>query len=114
VLDERKGLDMAKVRINPRESSGVPLGQVVGGAEVRISDTLAPPRCAECERRDEVILAEARQAARYKDGLSAVAYEVGHARALIGASVSAQNQAAHAIAVLSRLAALCEALGVPS
>lgn len=106
---------MEKIRITPPASRGVPQGQTIGGAEVRISerDTLSPPvRCDECEKRDEVIIAEARTASRYRDALSAVAYEVAHVRKLIGETRTAQGQAAHAVAALSRLSALCDALGV--
>lgn len=106
---------MDNVLINPRRSMGVPAGQTIGGAEVRISerDTLSPPvRCEECEKRDEVIIAEAHMASRYRDALSAVAYEVAHVRQLIGETRTAQGQAAHAVAALSRLSALCEAMGV--
>jgi hypothetical protein len=106
---------MEKVRIKPRMSSGVPTGPTIGGAEVRIAErqTEPPPRCEVCERRDEVILAEAREAQRYRDGLRAVAYEVEHSRKRIGESRTAQEQAAIAVSSLSLLAALCEALGCP-
>jgi hypothetical protein len=117
VLAEKASLDMAKVRIIPRESSGVPLGQTIGGAEVRITERptdVAPSFCRECEQRDQVILSEARKAQRYRDALSAVAYEVDHVRKLIGESRTAQDQAAYAVAALSRLSALCEAMGVSS
>ncbi len=152
MLAEKGSLDMDNVLINPRRSMGVPAGQTIGGAEVRISerDTLSPPvRCEECEKRDEVracaekdrriaTQAEAiaeltrrrdeleswhgdektwrvgaeQERTRYRDALSAVAYEVAHVRKLIGETRTAQGQAAHAVAALSRLSALCEAMGV--
>jgi hypothetical protein len=115
-LAEKGSLDMDKVRIIPRPSIGVPQGQTIGGAEVRISerDTVPPSYCVECEKRDQVILSEARSAEGYKNGLRAVAYEVEHARKRIGESRTAQDQAAHAVSALSRLSALCEAMGVSS